>query len=45
MRHAAPNTLHPLVAYQGVVLPNMRTGAIEVAIVFGLATIGPTSVG
>ena len=33
--------LHPLVAYQGVVLPYMLTGEIEVAIVFGLATVGP----
>ena len=29
-----PNALHPLVAYQGVVLPYMLTGEIEVAIVF-----------
>jgi peptide/nickel transport system permease protein len=44
MRHAVPNALHPLVAYQGVVLPYMLTGEIEVAIVFGLATIGPAIV-
>ena len=37
MRHAVPNALHPLVAYQGVVLPYMLTGEIEVAIVFGAA--------
>ena len=43
--HAVPNALHPLVAYQGVVLPYMLTGEIEVAIVFGLATIGPAIVG
>ncbi len=43
MRHALPNALHPLVAYQGVVLPYMLTGEIEVAIVFGLATIGRRS--
>ena len=43
--HAVPNALHPLVAYQGVVLPYMITGEIEVAIVFGLATIGPAIVG
>ncbi len=41
MRHAVPNALHPLVAYQGVVLPYMLTGEIEVAIVFALATVGP----
>ena len=34
MKHAVPNALHPLVAYQGVVLPYMLTGEIEVAIVF-----------
>jgi len=45
MRHAVPNALHPLVAYQGVVLPYMLTGEIEVAIVFGLATVGPAIVG
>ncbi|MCX7301330.1 MAG: ABC transporter permease [Rhodobacterales bacterium] len=44
MRHAVPNALHPLVAYQGVVLPYMLTGEIEVAIVFGLATVGPAIV-
>jgi peptide/nickel transport system permease protein len=45
MKHAVPNALHPLVAYQGVVLPYMLTGEIEVAIVFGLATVGPAIVG
>lgn len=45
LRHAVPNALHPLIAYQGVVLPYMMTGEIEVAIVFGLATIGPAIVG
>ncbi len=45
MRHAVPNALHPLVAYQGVVLPYMLTGEIEVAIVFALATVGPAIVG
>lgn len=44
MRHAVPNALHPLVAYQGVVLPYMLTGEIEVAIVFALATVGPAIV-
>lgn len=41
LKHAAPNALHPLVAHQGVALPYMLTGEIEVAIVFGLATVGP----
>jgi peptide/nickel transport system permease protein len=45
LKHAVPNALHPLVAYQGVVLPYMLTGEIEVAIVFGLATVGPAIVG
>ncbi|MCT8158687.1 ABC transporter permease [Pseudoruegeria sp. SHC-113] len=45
MKHAVPNALHPLVAYQGVILPYMLTGEIEVAIVFGLATVGPAIVG
>ena len=45
MRHAVPNALHPLIAYQGVVLPYMVTGEIETAIVFGLPTVGPAIVG
>lgn len=45
MKHAVPNAMHPLIAYQGVVLPYMMTGEIEVAIVFGLATVGPAIVG
>ena len=45
LKHAVPNALHPLVAYQGVVLPYMLTGEIEVAIVFGLATVGPAITG
>jgi peptide/nickel transport system permease protein len=45
LRHAVPNALHPLIAYQGVVLPYMLTGEVEVAIVFGLATVGPAIVG
>jgi peptide/nickel transport system permease protein len=45
MRHAVPNALHPLVMYQGIALPYMLTGEIEVAIVFTLATVGPALVG
>jgi len=45
LRHAVPNALHPLVMYQGVALPYMLTGEIEVAIVFALATVGPAIVG
>jgi peptide/nickel transport system permease protein len=44
MRHAVPNALHPLIAYQGIALPYMLTGEIEVAIVFSLATVGPAIV-
>jgi alpha-galactoside transport system permease protein len=44
MRHALPNALHPLIMYQGVALPYMLTGEIEVAIVFTLATVGPAIV-
>jgi peptide/nickel transport system permease protein len=45
MKHAVPNAMHPLIAYQGVVLPYMLTGEIEVAIIFSLPTIGPAIVG
>src|SRR5262249_48242291 len=44
LKHAVPNALQPIVAYQGVALPYMLTGEIEVAIVFGLATVGPAIV-
>ena len=45
MKHAVPNALHPVIAFQGVALPYMLTGEIEVAVVFGLATVGPAIVG
>jgi peptide/nickel transport system permease protein len=41
MRHAVPNALHTIVAYQGAVLPYMVAGELEVAIVLGLPTMGP----
>ncbi len=41
VRHAVPNALHPIVAYQGTVLPYMMQGELEVAIVLGLPTLGP----
>jgi len=44
LRHAVPNALHPLVMYQGVVLPYMLTGEIETAIVFSIPTVGPAIV-
>jgi len=41
MKHAVPNALHTIVAYQGTVLPYMMQGEIEAAIVLGLPTMGP----
>lgn len=41
LRHAVPNALHPLVMYQGVAMPYMLSGELEVAIVLGVPTIGP----
>ena len=40
-RHAVPNALHPMIAYQGTVLPYMVQGELEAAIVMGLPTLGP----
>ena len=45
LKHAVPNAMHPLIAYQGVVLPYMLSGEVEAAIVFGLPTVGPAIVG
>lgn len=44
MKHAVPNALHPLIAYQGVALPYMLAGEIEVAIVLAIPTVGPLMV-
>lgn len=41
LRHAVPNALHTIVAYQGTVLPYMMQGELEVAIVLGLPTMAP----
>jgi peptide/nickel transport system permease protein len=41
VKHAVPNALHTIVAYQGTVLPYMMAGELEVAIVLGLPTMGP----
>jgi peptide/nickel transport system permease protein len=41
LKHAVPNALHPIVAYQGTVLPYMMQGEMEAAIVLGLPTMGP----
>ena len=40
-RHAVPNALHPIIAYQGTVLPYMLQGELEAAIVFGIPTMAP----
>jgi peptide/nickel transport system permease protein len=40
-RHAVPNALHPMVAYQGTVLPYMIQGELEAAIVMGIPSLGP----
>jgi peptide/nickel transport system permease protein len=40
-RHAVPNALHPIIAYQGTVLPYMLAGELEAAIVLNLPTLGP----
>ena len=41
VRHAVPNALHPIVAYQGTVLPYMLAGELEAAIVLNLPTLAP----
>jgi peptide/nickel transport system permease protein len=41
LKHATPNALHTIVAYQGTVLPYMMQGELEVAIVLGLPTMAP----
>ncbi len=41
LKHAVPNALHTIVAYQGTVLPYMMQGELEAAIVIGLPTMGP----
>jgi peptide/nickel transport system permease protein len=39
--HATPNALHPIIMYQGTVLPYMLAGELEAAIVLGLPTLAP----
>jgi peptide/nickel transport system permease protein len=41
LKHAVPNALHPVVMYQGMALPYMLTGEMEVAIVMTLPTMAP----
>ena len=40
-RHAVPNALHPVIAYQGTVLPYMLQGELEAAIILGIPTMAP----
>jgi peptide/nickel transport system permease protein len=40
-RHAVPNALHPIIMYQGMVLPYMIQGELEVAIVLSIPTMSP----
>jgi peptide/nickel transport system permease protein len=40
-KHAVPNALHPIVMYQGMVLPYMVQGELEAAIVLSIPTISP----
>lgn len=40
-KHATPNALHPIIMYQGSVLPYMLAGELEAAIVLGLPTLAP----
>jgi peptide/nickel transport system permease protein len=40
-RHAVPNALHPIIGYQGTVLPYMIQGELEAAIVMGIPSLGP----
>lgn len=40
-RHAVPNALHPIIAYQGTALPYMVQGELEAAIVMNIPTMAP----
>ncbi len=40
LKHAVPNALHPLAAYQSAVVRYMIEGEIETSITFGIPTIG-----
>jgi peptide/nickel transport system permease protein len=41
LKHAVPNALHTIVAFQGTVLPYMLSGELEVAIILGYPTLAP----
>ncbi len=40
-KHAVPNALHPLVMHQGVIMPYMISGELEVALILSIPTVGP----
>lgn len=40
-KHAVPNALHPIIMYQGTVLPYMIQGELEAAIVLNIPTLAP----
>lgn len=40
-KHAVPNALHPIIMYQGMVLPYMVGGELETAIVMSIPTVSP----
>jgi peptide/nickel transport system permease protein len=40
-KHAVPNALHPIIMYQGMVLPYMVQGELEAAIVMSIPTVSP----
>ena len=41
VKHAVPNALHPILMYQGTVLPYMMAGELEAAIILGIPTLAP----
>ena len=41
LKHAVPNALHTIVAYQGTALPYILQGELEVAIILGMPTLAP----
>jgi peptide/nickel transport system permease protein len=40
-KHATPNALHPIIMYQGTVLPYMLQGEMEAAIVLNMPSLAP----
>jgi peptide/nickel transport system permease protein len=40
-KHAVPNALHPIIMYQGTVLPYMMEGELQAAIVLSIPTLAP----